>query len=70
MDQLGISIWPASMATARLAAEAEARFGKRTPANLTLGDCFAFALAKEMDAPLLFKGNDFSRTDIRPALPG
>ena len=70
MDQLGISIWPASMATARLAAEAEARFGKRTPANLNLGDCFAFALAKEMDAPLLFKGNDFSRTDIRPALPG
>jgi len=37
-------------------------------AGLNLGDCFAYALAKQLDAPLLFKGNDFIRTDIRPAL--
>ena len=34
---------------------------------LNFGDCFAYALAKELDAPLLFKGNDFARTDLRPA---
>ena len=37
-------------------------------AGLNLGDCFAYALAKELDAPLLFKGDDFIFTDIRPAL--
>lgn len=37
-------------------------------ARLNLGDCFAYALAKELDAPLLYKGNDFLHTDIRPAL--
>jgi ribonuclease VapC len=37
-------------------------------AGLNLGDCFAYALAKELDAPLLYKGSDFSWTDIRPAL--
>ena len=36
-------------------------------ANLNLGDCFAYALAKQLDAPLLFKGNAFSVTDIKPA---
>lgn len=38
------------------------------PAGLNFGDCFAYALAKERDAPLLFVGNDFARTDIRPAI--
>jgi ribonuclease VapC len=37
-------------------------------ARLNLADCFAYALAKELDAPLLYKGNDFLLTDIRPAL--
>lgn len=37
------------------------------PAGLNFGDCFAYALAKERDAPLLFVGSNFSRTDIRPA---
>jgi ribonuclease VapC len=37
-------------------------------ARLTLGDCFAYALAKKLDAPLLFKGSDFALTDVRPAL--
>ncbi|WP_201448368.1 type II toxin-antitoxin system VapC family toxin [Caenispirillum salinarum] len=34
-----------------------------------MGDLFSYALAKGRDTPLLYKGNDFSRTDIRPALP-
>jgi ribonuclease VapC len=34
---------------------------------LNFGDCFAYALAKAMNEPLLFKGDDFSRTDVRPA---
>jgi ribonuclease VapC len=44
-------------------------FGKgRHPARLNLGDCFAYALAKALDAPLLYKGDDFARTDVRSAL--
>ena len=44
-------------------------FGKgRHPARLNLGDCFAYALAKQLDAPLLYKGDDFAKTDIRSAL--
>jgi ribonuclease VapC len=44
-------------------------FGKRSghPANLNFGDIFSYALAKTRDLPLLFKGNDFSQTDIRVA---
>ena len=42
------------------------RFGKgRHSAGLNLGDCFSYALAKSLGEPLLFRGNDFSRTDIR-----
>lgn len=44
-------------------------FGKgRHPARLNLGDCFAYALAKSLDAPLLYKGDGFAKTDIRSAL--
>jgi ribonuclease VapC len=43
-------------------------FGKgRHPAGLNFGDCFAYALAKASDEPLLYKGQDFSKTDIRSA---
>ncbi|OGN47421.1 MAG: hypothetical protein A2795_03170 [Caulobacterales bacterium RIFCSPHIGHO2_01_FULL_67_30] len=69
MDALRIEITAAGGETARIAVEAETRFGKRTPARLNLGDCFAYALAKERNLPLLYKGDDFSRTDIEPALP-
>ena len=37
-------------------------------ARLNLADCFAYALAKQLDAPLLYKGDDFAKTDIRSAL--
>jgi ribonuclease VapC len=44
------------------------RFGRgRHPAALNLGDCFAYACARGLDVPLLFKGEDFSRTDIARA---
>jgi ribonuclease VapC len=46
------------------------RYGKgRHPAGLNFGDCMSYAIAKAKDVPLLFKGNDFHLTDIRPALP-
>jgi len=51
------------------AAAAHALWGKgRHPAKLNFGDCFAYALAKEYDCPLLFIGNDFAQTDIVSAL--
>lgn len=54
---------------AELAFEAHRRFGKgRHPAALNLGDCFAYALARQHGVPLLFKGEDFRRTDVRCAL--
>ena len=44
------------------------RFGKgRHPAKLNFGDCFSYALSKLSLEPLLFKGNDFSKTDVVPA---
>jgi ribonuclease VapC len=53
---------------AELAAIAYAKFGKgRHPAALNMGDCFAYACAKSNNAKLLFKGDDFSKTDIAVA---
>jgi ribonuclease VapC len=52
-----------------LARDAWRRFGKgRHKAGLNLGDCFAYALAKERGQTLLFKGDDFAATDIEPAI--
>ncbi len=52
------------------AIDAFIRFGRGSghPAKLNFGDCMAYALAKSLDAPLLFKGDDFAKTDIRSAL--
>jgi len=54
-------------AEADTALDAFARYGKGRghPAQLNMGDCFAYAVAKNHDTPLLFKGDDFSKTDIR-----
>lgn len=50
----------------RLAAAAYRRFGKgRHPAGLNFGDCMAYAVARQRDVPLLFKGGDFARTDVK-----
>ena len=63
------SIEPVTEEQARIAREAYRDFGKGSghPAQLNFGDCFAYGLAKVTGEPLLFKGNDFSRTDIAPA---
>jgi ribonuclease VapC len=54
---------------ATMAREAYQRYGKgRHPARLNLGDCFAYALAKARREPLLFKGEDFAKTDIEAAI--
>jgi ribonuclease VapC len=69
LDGLGIEVAEVTTATARRVAEAYARWGKGNhPAGLNFGDCFAYALAKERDLPLLFTGDDFARTDLTPAL--
>jgi len=53
---------------AEIARQAYRDFGKgRHKAGLNFGDCFAYALAREMDEPLLFKGNDFRLTDVESA---
>jgi ribonuclease VapC len=59
-------IEPITASQARIAREAYRDFGKGSghPAGLNFGDCFAYALAREMREPLLFKGDDFRHTDI------
>lgn len=65
MRRAGILIEPVTEEQALLARQAYADFGKgRHPAGLNFGDCFSYSLAKAMREPLLFKGNDFSQTDI------
>ena len=55
---------------AEIAIGAFRRFGRgRHRARLNIGDCFSYALAIATDQPLLFKGDDFIHTDIRPVLP-
>ena len=63
-----VQVEPVTLEQGRLARQAFLDFGKgRHPAKLNFGDCFAYALAKETDEPLLFKGNDFALTDIMAA---
>lgn len=69
MLKAGMEVVDVSAHLGDVAFDAYRRFGKGTGhgAALNYGDCFAYALAKHLDAELLFKGNDFSRTDIRAA---
>jgi ribonuclease VapC len=69
MGELNIEIAPVSPGQARLGHDAYLKFGKgRHSARLNFGDCFAYALSKETGLPLLFKGCDFSETEVVPAL--
>ena len=65
----GVHCVPISVEDGRTALVAFARYGKGRghPARLNLGDCFAYAMARNRAVPLLFKGNDFSNTDIEAA---
>lgn len=72
LDQLisraGIEVIAQDRMLADIAREAFLRFGKgRHPAALNMGDCASYALAKARGLPLLYKGIDFSRTDLRSA---
>ena len=66
IEAAGIRIEPVTPDQANVARSAHLQFGKGTGhrAALNYGDCFAYALAKAMEAPLLCKGNDFRLTDI------
>jgi len=67
--RIGIVIEPVTVEQAHLARQAFLDFGKgRHPAGLNFGDCFAYALAKNTGEPLLFKGEDFKKTDVVSAL--
>ena len=64
-----IAIEPVTESQARIARQAYRDFGKGSghPAKLNFGDCFSYALAKSKGEALLFKGRDFSRTDVKNA---
>ena len=65
LSGLACEVVPVDARTAREVADAHRRWGKGVhPARLNLADCFAYALAKSRQAPLLYIGDDFIRTDI------
>ena len=65
LSKLRIDVRGVDLSLGKLAREAFAQYGKgRHPAALNFGDCFTYALAKARDDALLFKGDDFARTDI------
>ena len=68
LAKLRVDIAAVTTSQADIARKAFRRYGRgRHPANLNFGDCFAYALAKDKSAPLLFKGNDFGQTDVMVA---
>ncbi len=71
VDTAELQVEPVTHHHARIARDAYRDFGKGSghKAGLNFGDCFAYALAKSTGEALLFKGDDFAHTDVRPALP-
>lgn len=69
VERAGIEVIGVDLEQGELARRAFARYGKgRHAAGLNFGDCFAYALAQAFGESLLFKGNDFSQTDVVAAL--
>lgn len=65
IESAGVEVVPVDFGQARIARQAFADFGKgRHPAALNYGDCFVYALARQLGEPLLCKGEDFSLTDL------
>jgi ribonuclease VapC len=67
-----VEVVPVDAAQVALAQDGMVRFGRgrgAEPAALNVGDLFAYALARHLDAPLLFKGAGFARTDVTPFVP-
>jgi ribonuclease VapC len=69
LDLAGVRTAPITGEEAHAALAAFSRYGKGRghPAQLNLGDCFAYAMATNARTPLLFKGEDFDKTDVSPA---
>lgn len=68
LSEMNMAVLAADTKQMDIAIEAYQNFGKgRHPAGLNLGDCFSYALAKEQNLPLLYKGEDFSKTDVQSA---
>jgi ribonuclease VapC len=71
LDALGFAFVDIGEREFEVAAEAYAQFGRgRHQAALNMGDCFAYACARTNQARLLFKGDDFAKTDVEAARPG
>ena len=69
LEDMGVEVVPIDHTLAEIAYGGWVRYGKgRHPAGLNYADCFSYALAKQRGDPLLFKGDDFSLTDIQSAL--
>ncbi len=70
VDHLDLTVMPFENSHLEIAKAAYARFGRgsKHAAGLNMGDCYSYALAKALDLPLLFKGNDFIHTDIVSAV--
>jgi ribonuclease VapC len=70
MAKAQVSLVPVDEKQADLARRAFRKYGKgRHPTSLNFGDCFSYALARALDEPLLFKGNDFPQTDVECRFP-
>ena len=65
-EEMRLIVKAVDAAQADIAADARRRFGRGSgsPARLNFGDCFSYALAQSLGAPLLFKGDDFGHTDV------
>jgi ribonuclease VapC len=70
IDRLELTVVSFDLAQLEAARSAYSLCGRGTghPANLNMGDCFSYALAKTRNLPLLFKGADFIHTDVEPAI--
>ncbi len=69
IDRSGMAIEPVTVAQAKIARQAYRDYGRGSghAANLNFGDCFTYALAREKREPVLWNGEDFGHTDLRPA---
>ncbi len=69
IEDSNIVIEPVTVEQAKIARQAYRDFGKGSghPAGLNFGDCFSYALARDKREPMLWKGDDFGHTDLRPA---
>ncbi|MGB6690588.1 MAG: type II toxin-antitoxin system VapC family toxin [Terracidiphilus sp.] len=70
LERFNISVEPFTLEQARIARQAYRDYGRGSghPANLNFGDCFSYALARAKREPILYKGDDFVHTDLRPAV--